>query len=404
MLLRNERIQVGSSGEVKSPFSPGKGLGERFTNVTAQAGIYSSRIGYGLSAAIADFNQDSLLDIYVCNDFSEHDYYYLNQGDGTFRESIRELTGHTSNFSMGSDVGDFNNDRWPDLFTLDMRPRDETILKATVSAESYTAYRSKRERGFHDKLAHNALQWNRGDGNFSEIAEMAGVAASDWSWSCLIEDFDLDGRQDIFVANGIERRPNHLDYLKFVSSALAGRASNLEVIANMPSGHVANNMFRQTAEWAFEDVAEEWGLAYVGSSTGAAVADFDRDGDPDLVLNNLNAPAKIYENTHQPQKRSLGTAFNPSAQSPPRCDPDTKQCPQRGMMSQSEGRYGPDRGTVSKYAKWYTVKAAGISVGSVISSTFFDRYPLWAFGPNLKEQDFYVVWKGKLVDSSSPSR
>ncbi|MEM9930483.1 MAG: VCBS repeat-containing protein, partial [Bacteroidota bacterium] len=144
--------------------------GGTFTNVTAAAGIYSSKIAYGLSAAVADFDRNGFPDLYVCNDFSENDYYYLNNGDGTFRETVRERTGHTSNFSMGSDVADFDGDDWPDLLTLDMRPGEEEILKSTASADPFNVYSIKRKLGYHHQLPRNNLQWNRGQGNFSEIA------------------------------------------------------------------------------------------------------------------------------------------------------------------------------------------------------------------------------------------
>lgn len=338
-----------------------------FTNVTASANLYSSKIGYGLSATVADFDQNGYPDLYVCNDFSENDYYYLNQGDGTFRESVRELTGHTSNFSMGSDAGDFDGDGWPDLFSLDMRPWDESILKATMSADQPNVYNLKRELGYHDQLPHNALQWNRGGGNFSEIAEMAGVAATDWSWSCLIEDFDLDGEPDIFVANGIERRPNSLDYLKFISSRLARTAPNLEVIANMPDGRVANRAFRKTGDWVFEETSGEWGLDLVGSSTGAAVADFDNDGDPDLVLNNLNAPATIYENT---------AADDVPPEDRPADRPNRSPlAAQRGMMSQSGPATISLPGASGTSGKWYSVKASGI-IREGTRDNYFDAEPL----------------------------
>lgn len=352
-----------------------------FTNVTQSANLYSSKIGYGLSASIADFNQDGYPDIYVCNDFSENDYCYLNQGDGTFRESIREMTGHTSNFSMGSDAGDIDGDGRPDLFTLDMRPWDESILKSTMSADQPNVYNLKRELGYYDQLPHNALQWNRGGGNFSEIAELAGVAASDWSWSCLIEDFDLDGHPDIFVANGIERRPNSLDYLKFISSRLARSASNLEVIANMPDGRVANRMFRNTGELAFEDVAPEWGLDLVGSSTGAATADFDGDGDLDLVLNNLNAAATIYENTAADEKipaERVALEWNP-----------VPLAAQRGMLSQSGAAEVHIAVVPPKEESMFTVRGSGI-VREGREGSYFDGEPL-VYGRPVEEISYWQV-------------
>jgi hypothetical protein len=399
ILLRNDlNTSVGSGEATQSPHRRSGSSGNGFTNVTQQANLFSSKIAYGLSAAIADFNQDSFPDIYVCNDFSENDYYYLNQGDGTFKESVRELAGHTSNFSMGSDVADFNNDRWPDLLTLDMRPDQETILKSTMSADPINVYNIKRELGYHHQLPRNNLQWNRGSGNFSEIAEMAGLAATDWSWSCLIEDFDLDGRQDVFIANGIERRPNSLDYLKFISSDLARSASNLEVIANMPPGQVANQAFRMTGEWGFEEVGENWGLDFVGSSTGAAVADFDGDGDADLVVNNLNAPAKVYENTYVAPPRSPGAAFNPTSPSARRYDPNTRLCPQRGMMSQSEGRYGPDRGTATKYAPQFSITSTGFTRTAGLNG-FFDKDPLAPYKPKPSNNPVLRLQNGDLAIS-----
>lgn len=378
------------------------GLGRGFTNVTTQANLYSSKIGYGLSAAIADFDQDSFPDIYVCNDFSENDYLYLNQRDGTFKESIRERTGQTSNFSMGSDVADFDGDRRPDLLTLDMRPGQETILKSTASADAINDYQRKRAEGFHHQLPRNHLQWNRGNGNFSDVAELAGLAATDWSWSCLVEDFDLDGRPDVFVANGIERRPNSLDYLKFVSSDLARSASNLEVIAAMPPGRVANQAFRMTGEWAFTEVGADWGLDFVGSTTGAAVADFDQDGDADLVINNVNAPAKIYENTHVAPDRPLADAFNPIGHPPRRYDPDTRLCPQRGMLSQSEGRYGPDRGTAAKYPPQFTVMPTGVFRRAEVGD-FFAKDPLAPYKPKPANNPVVVLENGDVAVSTDES-
>ncbi len=378
-LLRHSVHNDASYGEARFRNQPDSLSGDllllnqdgAFTDVSREMGIYSSKIGYGLSAAIADYDGDGYPDIYVCNDFSENDYLYLNEGGKHFRESVRERTGHTSNFSMGSDVGDFDNDGRPDLITLDMRPGDEQVLKSTASADAYNLYRIKRRAGYYDQLPRNNLQWNRGGGHFSEIGELAGLAATDWSWSVLVEDFDLDGYAEVFVANGIERRPNDLDYLKFVSSSLAREASNLNVVDQMPSGHVANQLFVRTGPLTYAEA--DWGLDYVGSSTGAAVADFDADGDLDLVLNNVNAPAKLYENrTVQAGKGMDSTGSRQAVYA------YTGVTNQRGFMSQSQSVAAPgptpreSMDTVS-----YTLQVVDtVPQEGGAASPSFDREPL----------------------------
>ncbi len=346
--------------------------GDTFVDVTAEMGIYSSKIGYGLSAAAADFDGNGYPDIYVCNDFSENDYLYLNQEGKGFTENIRERAGHTSNFSMGSDVGDLDRDGRPDLVTLDMRPGDEQVLKSTASVDDYNVYRLKRRAGYYDQLPRNNVQWNRGGGNFSEVAELTGLATTDWSWSVLLEDFDLDGRQEVFVANGIERRPNDLDYLKFISSSLARESSNLAVISEMPAGRVANQLFVEQGSLRYAE--EDWGLGLVGSSTGAAVADFDRDGDMDLVVNNVNEPARVYENRTISEDKQADTLTLGSRTV-------EMGLPQRGFMSQSE------RGAVV-YATAsvpdtvsYRVSVVDATAGedALAAATTFDREPLQPF-------------------------
>jgi hypothetical protein len=338
--------------------------GGSFIEVTAEMGIYSSKIGYGLSAAVADFDGNGWPDIYVCNDFSENDYLYLNQEGRGFRESIRDRMGHSSNFSMGSDVLDLDRDGRPDLITLDMRPGDERVLKSTASADAYNVYRLKRRAGYYDQLPRNNVQWNRGGGHFSEIAELTGLAATDWSWSVLAEDFDGDGHDEIFVANGIVRRPNDLDYLKFISSSLARNSSNLAVISQMPEGLVENQLFRRTGKLAYESVAS--GLGGANSSTGAAVADLDGDGDMDLVVNNVNGQAQLLENTSGGGKASANSLV--------------RYCDQRGMMSQSEGKSEGSTATVRSVPLPFVrtdYTKIPITTGTIRSS--FDRQPLQPF-------------------------
>lgn len=276
--------------------------GNTFTDVTYEAGIISSKIGFGLGITVSDVDGNGCPDIYISNDFHENDYLYYNNCDGTFRESILQSVGHTSTFSMGNDIADLNNDGRPDILSLDMKPDDETILKSSVGADPYNIYQYKLSYGYHYQFPHNALQLNQGslfgaDVQFSEISQLAGVAATDWSWAVLAHDMNNDGWKDIFITNGIWRRPNDLDYLKFISNQqIQQDASDLEMARKMPPGQVANYAFANTENLVFKNVSAEWGLAEVGCANGAAYADFDNDGDLDLIINNLNAEASLFEN------------------------------------------------------------------------------------------------------------
>lgn len=274
-----------------------------YVDISEKAGIYGGSMGYGLAMSIGDINNDNYPDIYVANDFHENDYLYYNQGNGTFEEKIRESIGHTSTFSMGNDLADINNDGWLDLITLDMRPDDEVELKKLMSAEDYDLYQFKLNHFYHFQYPRNMLQINRGnlfneDVRFSETGEFAGVSATDWSWGALFADFDLDGRKDLFISNGIPRRPNDLDFINFTSNETFDPKSQdyLSVISLMPEGEASNVAYKNTGN-KFEDVSEKWGLNLKGYSNGAAYADLDNDGDLDLVVNNLNARASFYENT-----------------------------------------------------------------------------------------------------------
>jgi hypothetical protein len=295
----------------------------RFIDVTADAGIIESILGYGLGVAIGDINRDGYPDIYISNDFHEDDYLYYNNGNGTFMEAMKHSMGHVSSASMGNDLADFNNDGLLDIVVLDMLPEKEEIRKSSVSADVFDVYDTKLRFGYYHQLRRNTLQLNKGpaiNGSaaskaavhlFSEIGQLAGVHATDWSWAPLFVDLDNDGYKDLFISNGIFRRPNDLDYLNYIKKKeiqdYIGRLEGttpiaiqkdklIEVVRHMPSVPEANYAFHSQGDLTFVNRAEEWGLGDPGFSSGAAYADFDNDGDMDLVVNNVNAPSAIYRN------------------------------------------------------------------------------------------------------------
>ena len=285
----------------------GPGL-PRFTDVTAQAGITSGLSGYGLSVVASDLDGDGWPDLYVGNDFHENDFVYLNGRDGTFKDVSQTALGHASRFSMGADAGDVDGDGRPDLVVLDMLPSDEEILKTSAGDDTYDVAALKLRLGYGPQVSRNTLQLNRGRGpdgvpRFSDVAALAGVEATDWSWSALLVDLDLDGRRDLYVTNGIWRRPNDLDYINYVGGAAVQGAlqrgpadDSLALNAKMPQVAIPNEAFRNRGDLGFEPVADAWGLADPTFSNGATAADLDGDGDLDLVVNNVNAPAAVYQN------------------------------------------------------------------------------------------------------------
>lgn len=278
--------------------------GGHFVDVTDRAGIQGSAEGYGLGVVASDFNLDGCPDLYVANDFEEDDHLYINNCDGTFTESTARATGHTSKSSMGVDAADFNNDGRPDVVVLDMLPERQDIRNTSASTEVMSAYNLKLEAGFHPQYTRNTLQLNRGMGRFSEIGALAGIAATDWSWTPLFADLDNDGRKDLFVTNGIYRRPNDLDYVGYVakdsiqaSLGLGITKANLEpLLRKMPHVPIANYAFHNNGDLTFTNEARAWGLDQPGFSNGAVYVDLNNDGALDLVVNNLNGPAAIYRN------------------------------------------------------------------------------------------------------------
>ena len=276
--------------------------GKRFTDVSQKAGIYGAAMGYGLGISVADLDNDGWEDIYVSNDFHEDDYYYRNNGDGTFTESLRKAFTHISKYSMGNDIADVNNDGYLDVITLDMYPEDEKVEKSSMGEDPFDIYEHKLQYGFFNQYSRNCLQINLSGRKFSDVAPMAGVAATDWSWAPLLADYDNDGIKDLFVTNGIVRRPNDMDYIKFattdsmVHALETSKSLDSRAIALMPEGKVHNYLYRGTAGLRFEDKSLDWGFGEPTLSNGAAYADLDNDGDLDLVTNNINGPAGVYRN------------------------------------------------------------------------------------------------------------
>ncbi len=291
----------------RDPFSGDKLLrndGGRFVDVSEEAGISGSPIGFSQSAAVHDFNQDGWPDIFVSTDFTEHDLYYINQGDGTFRELLSDAFAHTSHFSMGNDAQDINRDGWPDLVVLDMLPEDNYRQKTLLGPHGYDKYQLQVEFGFHRQQMRNTLHLNDGDGRFREVAQLAGISNTDWSWSALLADFDNDAWMDLYITNGFRRDYTNLDFLKYDVPAMRaqaereGREPDLgEMVRQLPEVRIPNYCFRNLGNGRFENTTRAWGLEIPSFSNGAAYADLDGDGDLDLVVNNIDAKAFIFENT-----------------------------------------------------------------------------------------------------------
>jgi hypothetical protein len=272
-----------------------------FTDVSAKAGIFGSEIAFGLGVVVSDVNRDGWPDIYVSNDFSERDYLYINNHDGTFDERLDREMPYISYFSMGLDIADINNDAWPDIYTTDMLPEDETRLRTTSTFEGWDAYQSKVKNGYHYQLMRNMLQLNNGNGTFSDIGQMAGVARTDWSWSALIADLDLDGWKDIYVTNGLAKDVTSQDYVAFLSNQRAtltrGKKVDYKALTDATtSTKLEHYAFRNRGDLTFANETANWGLDKPSFGNGATYADLDGDGALDLIVNNVNDTAFVYRN------------------------------------------------------------------------------------------------------------
>lgn len=280
-----------------------------FRDVSEAAGIYGSVIGFGLGVTVGDVNQDNWPDIYVSNDFYERDYLYINNHDGTFHESLEKYMGHISMFSMGADLADLNNDGYPEVFSTDMMPKDSYRLKTLIAFETYDVYQLRLKNGYYHQFMRNMLHKNNADGTFSEIGLMAGVEATDWSWSALLADFNNDRYKEIFVCNGIYKDVTNQDFIEYLGSseqmraAIEGKKIDFAKFTdNIPSVKQSNFMFTRTGEWKYQNVSEEWGLSEPSYSNGAAYGDIDNDGDLDLIINNVNQELFIYKNQSREKK------------------------------------------------------------------------------------------------------
>ncbi|WP_116105598.1 VCBS repeat-containing protein [Lewinella sp. IMCC34191] len=273
----------------------------KYADVTEAANINGSPLSYGLGLALSDINGDGLPDFYLSNDYEVPDYLYINNGDGTFTDELSQRIGHTSHFSMGNDIADINNDGLPDIFTLDMLPADNHRRKLLMADDNRSRHDLNRASGFTEQTMRNMLHLNRGDGSFAEIGQLAGVSATDWSWSALLSDFDNDGWKDLHVTNGYLRDYTNMDFIKYMDDFVAARGrlqrtDVLEMLKEMPASDLSNVIFRNGQKEGFDDVTAEWGLDRPSNSNGAVAVDLDNDGDLDLAINNINQPAFLYRN------------------------------------------------------------------------------------------------------------
>ena len=404
----------------------------KFTDVSEKAGIVNNVLSFGLGLAIADTNQDGWPDIYISNDFNEEDYLYINNQDGTYKNVIREATGHVSLFSMGSDIADVNNDALPDIFTLDMLPETNERIKLSSGDDNYDKYQILVKAGFHHQSMRNMLQLNNGNGTFSEIGQLMGISNTDWSWSALFADFDGDGWKDLFVSNGYEKDYTNMQFLKYtVDERLKARQTGVspdikQIIGQMPSIQVGNFLFRNNGDLTFTKKTEAWGISRPFKSNGAAYADLDKDGDLDLLINIMNEKAVLYKNTSSDSKKANYITIDLRKSNPKKIIEGTKVVvytgdsvqyqefnPVRGFQSSMNVPivFGvPARGADSIRIIWPDSKTQVLSPvkpGQTLTPSYSDATAIYNFSTTRKEyfiETDVISWTHHAVDTNDFKR